>query len=455
MDKGTILIVDDEPNALRVLSAILQEEGYRILESLDVGQAMELLREQPVDAIITDVRMPMRDGFHLFDHVRRRHPGVPVMFLTAFGTVESAVDAITNGAFYYFIKPPDYQKLKTVLQEAIGQYAARKRSDEALLRPAGPTDACRIIGASPPILGILDTIAAVKNSESSILIQGETGTGKEVVAANLHYGSSRSAKPFIAVNCAAIPRELIESELFGYEKGAFTGAVAGRTGRFEEAAGGTVFLDEIGELELSLQAKLLRVLQERTIERLGSNRKIRVDFRLISSTNRNLKQEIRTGMFREDLFYRINVVQIDVPPLRERVGDIPLLAAEFMDHFCRREKKAVILSPEALENFKRFSWPGNVRQLKNVIERAVVLARGRRISVHELPDELRTVPRRDALLPLITPLKALELQAVRSALRDCSGNKSKAARKLGISRKALYKKLNDASADMFGRAHHV
>lgn len=445
MIKGTVMIVDDEPNALRVLSAILQDEGYDVHECMDAEHAMKVLREKTFDAIITDIRMPVHDGFYLFEHIRRNHPGMPVMFLTAFGTVESAVDAITSGASYYFIKPPDYQKLKLVLEQSIEQFSAHRRLGKSPQRPAEEAGASRIIGGTPLVSRIRQTIEAVKNSESSILIQGETGTGKEVVACNLHYGSCRSERPFIAVNCAAIPRDLIESELFGYEKGAFTGATASRTGKFEEAAAGTVFLDEIGELELSLQAKLLRVLQERTIERLGSNRKIRVDFRLVSSTNRNLRQEIAAGNFREDLFYRINVVQIDVPPLRERTNDIPLLAAEFTDYFCNRERKVVVLTQEVVECLKRFTWPGNIRQLKNVIERAVVLSRSSRMTLHELPDEIRIMRRTEKMSSVITPLKALELQAVRDALRDCSGNKSKAARKLGISRKALYKKLNDSS----------
>lgn len=446
--KATVLIVDDEPNSLRVLSAILQDEGYSVLESSDADQATAVLRDKRVDAVITDIRMPVRDGLHLFGYIRKNHPSIPVMFLTAFGTVEAAVEAVTNGAFYYFIKPPDYGRLKTVLEQAIALRRTKRDLDRTSGRTATESAVSRIIGETPQMDRIRQTIEAVKNSESSILIQGETGTGKEVVAGNLHYGSIRSSRPFIAVNCAAIPRELIESELFGYEKGAFTGAVSSRIGKFEEASGGTVFLDEIGELELSLQAKLLRVLQERTIERLGSNRKIKVDFRLISSTNRNLKQEIKAGAFREDLFYRINVVQIDVPPLRERANDIPLLTAEFVDSFCRREKKTLSLSEDVLDRFRLFSWPGNVRQLKNVIERAVVLVRGTQITVNELPDEFRLLKREGrehSMQPAITPLKTLELEAIRNALRDCSGNKSQAARKLGISRKALYKRLHEAS----------
>ncbi len=443
MHKGKVLIVDDEPNAVRVLSAILQQDGYAVRESGSVDQAIVALESEQQDAVITDVRMPARDGYQLFEYIRTRHPHLPVMFLTAFGTVESAVDAVTSGAYYYFIKPPDYEKLKSILGQAIMQSGARKNVDETRKRSDNESER-PLIGVSPQIASIRQTIAAVKNSESSVLIQGETGTGKEVVAANLHGGSIRSAKPFIAVNCAAIPRDLIESELFGYEKGAFTGAASTRIGKFEEAAGGTVFLDEIGELELPLQAKLLRVLQERTIERLGSNKKIRVDFRLLSSTNRNLRKQIIAGTFREDLFYRINVVQIDVPPLRERLEDIPLLSSEFVSFFCARERKVAALSADVLDCFANYSWPGNVRQLKNIIERAVVLARSRRITPFELPDELRAARKPVNVLPVITPLKALELQAIRDALRDCSGNKSQAARRLGISRKALYRRLHDS-----------
>jgi DNA-binding NtrC family response regulator len=453
-DKGKVLIVDDEPNALKVLSAILREDGYTTRESMDVDRAIGIIHDEPVDAVITDVKMPARDGFHLFDYIHEHQLHIPVMFLTAYGSVESAVTAMTNGAFYYFIKPPDYRKLKSVLGRAIEQYAQQRALEHTRQQLLTENNSCLILGTAPSVSRIRQTIDAVKDSESSVLIQGETGTGKEVVACNLHYRSSRCAKPFVTVNCAAIPRELIESELFGYERGAFTGAIASRIGRFEEASGGTVFLDEIGELEMSVQVKLLRVLQERTIERLGSNKKIKVDFRLISSTNRDLKKEIEAGTFREDLFYRINVVQIDVPPLRERPDDIPLLAFEFINHFCLREKKLLAVSDEVMDIFTHFPWPGNVRQLKNVVERAVVFARGPRITVNELPDELRRTWREDTGRRSITPLKTLELQAIRDALRDCNGNKSQAARKLGISRKALYKRLSDPCSSLAREATH-
>jgi DNA-binding NtrC family response regulator len=441
-NSGKVLIVDDEPNALKVLSAILRGEGYTVIESTDVERAVGIIDAEAVDAIITDLKMPHRDGFQLFEYITEHYPEIPVLFLTAYGTVESAVHAMTNGAYYYFIKPPDYEKLKNILARAIEQHGLKQRFEtgEKECAPGGHT--LRIVGHTPPMVRIFKTIDAVKDSESSVLIQGETGTGKEIIACNLHYNSKRRDKPFVAVNCAAIPRELLESELFGYEKGAFTGAAASRTGKFEEASDGTVFLDEIGELELSLQVKLLRVLQERTIERLGSNKKIRVNFRLISSTNRDLKREIEAGNFREDLFYRINVVQIDVPPLRSRKDDIPELAAEFLNEFCLREKKTLTLSDEVMDAFMNYSWPGNVRQLKNVIERSVVLARGRRITLNELPEELH---RREARsFNPIKPLKVLEIQAVAHALHECNGNKSKAARRLGISRKAFYKKLKES-----------
>ncbi len=445
--KGNVLIVDDEPNALRVLSAILKEEAYAIRESTDVEQAISVILDGSVDAIITDVKMPVKDGFHLFDYVAEHHPHIPVVFLTAYGTVESAVTAMTNGAFYYFIKPPDYVKLKTVLVQAIEQHSLKKELADAGDRAPNNINFRHITGTSPSISRVRKTIEAFKDSESSILIQGETGTGKEIVACNLHYSSKRNEKPFVAVNCAAIPRELMESELFGYEKGAFTGAASARTGKFEEAAGGTVFLDEIGELELSLQAKLLRVLQERTIERLGSNKKIKVNFRLISSTNRDLSREIKAGRFREDLFYRINVVQIDLPPLRERRDDIPHFASEFLTEFCSRENKLLTVSKEVMDIFMNYPWPGNVRQLRNVIERAAVLATGRHITPRELPVELRG--REDSKEDSsIRPLKELEHRAIQNALLECNGNKSKAARKLGISRKAFYKKLKETELSL-------
>ncbi len=442
-DGKKVLIVDDEPIAVRVLSAILRDEGYRVHESMSVDQAVGIMHREDVDAVITDLYMPDKDGFQLFDYVSRHHPHTPVLFLTAYGSVESAVNAMTSGVYYYFVKPPDYPKFKNVLATAIEENAAQKKLEGLKKKSSQQINSHRLVGQASSMINIMKTIDRVKDSESSILIQGETGTGKEVIASNLHYRSKRFNKPFVAINCAAIPGALIESELFGYEKGAFTGAAASRTGKFEEAMEGTIFLDEIGELDVSLQAKLLRVLQEREIVRLGANNKVKVNFRLVSSTNKDLKREVERGNFREDLFYRLNVVQINVPPLRERNQDIPLLATEFLNTFSLRENRPFFMCEEVMEILMHYDWPGNVRQLKNVIERTVVLARGERITINELPEEIQRHRRHLTTDSALKPLKVLERQAITEALQVFSGNKSKAAQNLGISRKTFYKRLNE------------
>jgi DNA-binding NtrC family response regulator len=448
-DKRTVLVVDDEPNAIRVLSVILRADGYHVLESSDVDSAISIISREDVDAIVTDLKMPNKDGFELFNYVSEHHPDLPLVFLTAYGNVESAVNAMRSGAYYYFIKPPDYMKLKQVLAKAIEQSWVKKQFEE-LKKQNSNTSQTKIlfpvIGKTPLMTKIIKTIGTVRDTDSSILIQGETGTGKEIIAYNLHYGSKREKKPFVAVNCAAIPRELIESELFGYEKGAFTGATMTRAGKFEEATDGTIFLDEIGELDISVQAKLLRVLQEREVERLGSNKRFKVNFRLVSSTNRDLKREVEEGRFREDLYYRINVIRIEVPPLRERRQDIALFAAEFLNSFSIRENRPFSLSDDALDSLSRYEWPGNVRQLKNVIESAVVLAKEARITVHELPEEFhsRLQKMKSSDKDAVKPLKVLERQAISDALHLYGGNISKAARQLGISRKTFYKRLKES-----------
>jgi DNA-binding NtrC family response regulator len=442
---GHVLIVDDEPNAIKVLSAILSEEGYEISESKDVERAMKVIQKGNVDAIITDLKMPGKDGLYLFQNVNRNHSYVPVIFLTAYGTVESAVSAMSDGAFHYFIKPPDYAELKNVLARAVEQCRLKRELAAAkrMLYAAGPGEG-RLVGVSSEIRRIFELIEAVKDTDSNVLICGDTGTGKELIATSLHYRSKRRDLPFIAVNCAAMPRELIESELFGYEKGAFTGAVERRVGRFEETSGGTLFLDEIGELELPLQAKLLRVLQEREIERLGSNRKVKVDFRLVCSTNRYIKREVSAKKFREDLFYRINVVQIKVPPLRYRKDDVAILVSEFLKEFCLREKKILSVSDDVMRIFRDYDWPGNVRQLRNIIERAVVCAKGNEITLEDIPQELFYVDRDNSVSPAGT-LRETEFSAVKEAMQKCDGNKSKASKMLGISRKSLYKRLKEFS----------
>jgi DNA-binding NtrC family response regulator len=442
-EKRKILIVDDEPNAIRVLSVILKEEGYHVYEAMDVDSAINIILREDMDAIITDYKMPAKDGYHLFQYVAERYPDMPVLFLTAYGTVESAVNAMMGGAYHYFIKPPDYPKLKNVLAQAVEQHISKKEFANLKKKASRENNVHPLIGKSPAMLEILNIIETVKDSESSVLVQGETGTGKEVIASHLHYSGKRYNKPFVALNCAAIPRDLMESELFGYEKGAFTGAAVSRAGKFEEAAQGTIFLDEIGELDLSVQAKLLRVLQEREVERLGTNKRSKVDFRLISSTNRDLRKEVEQGRFREDLFYRINVIQVEVPPLRTRKQDIPLLASEFLNSFSVRKNRLQSLSDEVMEVFINYEWPGNVRQLKNVIERAVVLARDKLITLRDLPEEFLNNCRNLKKSAQVKPLKAVEKQAITDALILCSGNISKASRQLGISRKTFYKRMRE------------
>jgi len=442
-NKGKILIVDDEPNAIKVLSAILTDAGYNVLEAMHAQGAIEIISNKDIDVLITDLKMPGMNGIQLFEYLNKNHPDIPIIFLTAYGTVESAVDAMTMGSYYYFIKPPDYLKLKHIVSKAVEQRSLKKELDSLKQKLSGKNSQPIIISNTPTMLKVLGIIKTVKDSESSILITGETGTGKELIAATLHYSSIRNEKPFIPMNCAAIPRELLEAELFGYERGAFTGALSRRVGKFEEAEGGTVFLDEIGDLEISLQAKLLRVLQEREIERLGSNNKIEVKFRLITSTNKDLKKEVKAGKFREDLFYRINVVQINVPPLRDRREDIPLIVAQFIKEMCIREKKMHTVSDEVMDIFQHYPWPGNIRQLKNVIERAVVLAKGDKITLKELPLEYIGNKRQKDMHSSMMTLKELELQAMKNVLQECKGNKSEASRILGISRKAFYKKLKE------------
>ncbi|MBA4373583.1 MAG: sigma-54-dependent Fis family transcriptional regulator [Thermodesulfovibrio sp.] len=441
--KGDILIVDDQPNALKVLSAILSEEGYAVMQSSDVDNATELIHTMPVDAVITDIMMPGKDGMQFFDYINSNHPGIPVIFLTAYGTVESAVSAMTRGAFHYFMKPPNYQNLKSIVAKAVERRAVSRNAESR--NPAGRADRLsHIIGRTPEMQRLFETIDAVKCSSTNIHICGETGTGKELVAREVHDNGQAAGKPFVAVNCAAIPRELIEVELFGCEKGAFTGAVARRTGKFEEAGDGVIFLDEIGELDHSMQAKLLRVLQEREIERLGCNRKIKVAFRLISATNCDLAEEVKKGRFREDLYYRINVIEIKVPPLRDRRDDIPLLAEAFLREFCAREHKKLAFTGDVIEALREYPWPGNIRQLRNVIERAVVLNNSGSITLKDLPGDFhlsRQIP--ETVVSSGKTLREVEMQAIRQALLTSNGNKSKAAKLLKISRKALYKRLDD------------
>ena len=447
-NKANVLIVDDEPNARKVLSAILKEVPYNIYQADGADEASEIVSSEDIDVVITDIKMPGKDGLYLFNYLKLNCPDIPVIFLTAFGTVDSAVTAMTEGAFFYFIKPPDYAKLKTILARAVEQKKLKNEITDLRSQLESTYKFSSIIGKSPGMESVFRMVEAIKDSSISVLVSGETGTGKELLANAIHYTSRRHYSPFVAVNCAAVPHELLEAEFFGYERGAFTGAVSRRIGKFEEADTGTLFLDEIGELELSLQAKILRAIQEKEIERIGANKKIKIDIRLIASTNRDLAKEVEQKNFRADLYYRLNVMQIKLPPLRKRKSDIPLLVTHFIDKFSQRENKHVSsVSPDVMNVFLSHSWPGNLRELENVIERAVVLARDEVIGIRGIPDEIKKQAINNNIrADVVKPLRELENETIINAINTFNGNKSKAAKALGITRKALYNRLRKANS---------
>ncbi|MBL7217742.1 MAG: sigma-54-dependent Fis family transcriptional regulator, partial [Desulfobacteraceae bacterium] len=385
----TILIVDDEKNYLVVLEALLGEEGYEIVTANDAKAALATVREADLDLIITDMKMPGMSGMELLEQCKKMKPELPVIMMTAFGTIEMAVEAMKKHAYDYIEKPFKNEELKQTIKKALENYRLIK---ENRLLTEALSDRYRyanIIGKSKSVLKIYDLIDKVSQSKASVLITGSSGTGKELVARAIHYQGTRRDRPFISINCGALTETLLESELFGHEKGAFTGAVAMKKGRFELADEGTLFLDEIGEMPPSLQVKFLRVLQEMEFERVGGTRTIKADVRILSASNRNIKEDVNNGTFREDLYYRLNVIHIDVPSLQERIDDIPLLVKHFIEKFQNNGKeKKIELSPEVWKVFYSYPWPGNIRELENVIERAMVLHSGEKITIDVLPEQL-------------------------------------------------------------------
>ena len=497
-EHARILVADDELNLRRVLVAMLRRDGHDVVQATDGDEAIERLG-QDIDVVITDLRMPKTDGMGVLRTANRTHPHVPVIMITAYGSVGQAVEAIKAGAFDYVEKPFEQDAIRAIVRKAIGQAMANRSAPRSTLYPAAETQELPadddttvsrgrygLVGDSAEMHSIFDIIGKVADTPSTVLITGESGTGKELVAKALHENSSRKDQPFIKINCAAIPKNLMESELFGYEKGAFTGATHSKPGRFELADGGTLFLDEIGEIPVEMQVKLLRAIQESEFERVGGLKTLKVDVRLITATNRDLEQEIARGNFREDLYYRLNVVPLLVPPLRRRKGDIPLLVRHVIRKFNERLKKNVTgIADDALAALESHPWPGNIRELENVVERTILFGAGGRIERSELPDEM-TGGGNGGAIPVVSPAHGssphatgsggistdgpiddddditselsgdtslkdivraetsrVERELIVKALDETGGNVTQAAKLLKISRKSLQMKMKE------------
>jgi two-component system, NtrC family, response regulator AtoC len=481
MQPAKILVADDEQNLRRVLVALLRREGHEVVQAASGLEAIERLGD--VDVVITDLRMPGADGMEVLRTASKNHPHVPVIMITAYGSVGQAVEAIKAGAFDYIEKPFEQDSIRAIIGKAIGQATANRSAPRAVFYPPGealPSGKYGLVGTSDLMQTIFKVIEQVADTPSTVLITGESGTGKELVAKALHEQSSRKGEPFIKINCAAIPKTLMESELFGYEKGAFTGATSSKPGRFELADGGTLFLDEIGEIPVEMQVKLLRAIQESEFERVGGIKTLKVNVRLITATNRDLEQEIQRGNFREDLYYRLNVVPLQIPPLRLRKGDIPLLVAHIIKKFNERLKKNISgIADDALAALEGHTWPGNIRELENVLERTILFCKGERIERADLQlgsgggTEMPVVPRTTssgAMAPVgdddddeddgvvgeaagstsgslkdivRAETSRVERELIVKALDETGGNVTQAARLLKISRKSLQMKMKE------------
>jgi DNA-binding NtrC family response regulator len=443
MTKTRILVVDDDASLRRVLQVQLEQEGYAVASAASAQQTLSMLQVQPYDLVISDLKMPGASGLELLRQIRLQYPEAIVLILTAFGTVETAVEAMKSGAYDYLTKPVHPDELSLVVGRALEHLRLVKEVCTLRANLDQKYGFENILGRSGSLLQVLDTAARAARTHSTVLIRGETGTGKELLARAIHFNSSRKHKPLITINCAAIPKELLESELFGHKRGAFTGAVSEKRGKIETADGGTIFLDEIGEMPLELQVKLLRLIEEGEIEKIGSEVKNLVDVRIIAATHRDLQAMIEDGTFREDLYYRLVVIPLLLPPLRERMEDIPDLVQYFFRKSRQKnDRPELVMAPALLPYFARYRWPGNVRELENVVERMVVLARGDEISVQDLPEFLRRERAGVEALEIDLPpqgvsLEAIEKELIVKALERCGWNQTQAARYLDISRKTL------------------
>ncbi|MDR0466951.1 MAG: sigma-54 dependent transcriptional regulator [Deltaproteobacteria bacterium] len=443
--KSKILVVEDDAGHRGMLLTLLADWGYRLEGAPDGEGAVALCRSQSFDLALMDVRMPGMSGIEALQEIKREKPDLPILIMTAYSDVKTAVEAIKAGAYDYLTKPLNFDELRQTMERALDHAALRH--ENGILRDAlaASLDTGGIISQSPVMRKMMQSLTVIAPSEATVLITGESGTGKELVARAIHNNSSRRKAPFVAVNCAALAESLLESELFGHERGAFTGAESRRKGRFQSADTGTIFLDEIGEISAAMQSKLLRVVQEREIQPVGSDRTIKVDVRILAATCRDLARDVEQGRFRQDLFYRLNVVTLHLPPLRERTEDIPLLAAHFLKKFAEKNHKQVKgFAPAAMSRLNEHAWPGNVRELENAVERAVVLLAGEYAEEGDLPPALLSARPESAAPAGVQQgltLEKIERQSIMAALEAARGNKSEAARRLGITRKTLHAKL--------------
>lgn len=444
-EKGTILIADDEEGQRQALAGFLRKLGYNVITSGDGESAYKAIESELVDVVISDMRMPGISGLELLKMSRALVPDIMFILMSAFGSVDGAVECMKHGAFNYLTKPINLDELEVSVTKALEnrRLVVENRALKDLLKSRGELKG--IIYASRAMEEVLNLVARVAPTAATVLIQGESGTGKERIAQAIHFGSPRASNPMLTINCAAVPETLLEAELFGHEKGAFTGAVLARKGKLEVADGGTLFIDEIGDMPFSLQPKLLRFLQEGTIERLGSAKTLKLDIRIIAATHRNLRQMVGDGKFREDLFYRLDVINIDIPPLRERREDFVPLAEHFIKIYSEKNTKKVFgLSREAKDALLKYDYPGNVRELENAIEAAVVLSRNEAIGIDDLPLSFRSgqgVPETSESDSLPVRLEAMEKKIIIDTLKRAGGNKSQAARELGISEKNIRDRL--------------
>ena len=447
--KHTVLVVDDDHAHRTMLNTLVSGWGYDVTQADDGAVAIEKVKEQSYDLVLMDVRMLRVSGLEALVQIKSFNPAIPVIIMTAYSSVDTAVDALKQGAHDYLTKPLDFDKLKLTIARAM-EHTRLKEENRLLKESLGKHfDRRNIIGQSPAMVKLLETVAQVAPSEATVLISGKSGTGKELIAGAIHYNGSRKDGPFVKINCAAITETLLESELFGHEKGAFTGADRRKEGRFLQAHRGSLFLDEVSEMSLTMQVKLLRVLQEREFTRVGGEKNIRVDVRVIAATNKDLPELISQDEFREDLYYRLNVVGLEIPTLRERREDVPLLAQHFLQTFAAKNHKDIKgFTPRAMDHLIRYDWPGNVRELMNAVERAVVLSRADWLSEKDFPliaGSEQNNKTAETIQPIntdgVTPLEEVEKATILRTMEATGGNKSEAARRLGITRKTLHKKL--------------